>query len=73
MEGLFESERRKQRILIDLDQTTILMQRNASALMDRGRMLDDRAQEAEDLVGSSRRLYWKSVPWYKRWLWCCYS
>lgn len=73
MQALFDAERRKQRILIDLDQTTLIMERNAHTLMQRGHMLDDNEREAQELVDSSRKLYWRSLPWWKRWLLCCYS
>ena len=70
-ECLFEKQRTKQRILIQLDQTKALMNKNAQTLLKRGAHLDDMTRDSIDLVESSRRIYWSSVPWWKRWLFCC--
>lgn len=73
MNDLFEKERTKQRILIKLDETRIIMDASAQRLLERGNILNENVDLSESLVESSRRMYWKSLPWYKRWFYCCFS
>lgn len=73
MKSLFEKERSKQRTLIKLDETRIIMERSAQSLLKRGQDLNKTEEVSVGLVEHSRRLYWASIPWYKRWLYCCFA
>lgn len=70
---VFRVERTKQRTLIKLDETRILMERSAQRLLERGNEINKAQEMSDALVENSRRMYWASVPWYKRCLYCCFQ
>jgi len=72
MDALFNAERSKQKTLIALDETRIIMAKSAHTLLERGAQLSKVEERSAQLAEHSRRVYWASVPWYKRWLYCCF-
>ena len=70
---LFDIERARQRMLISLDETTRIMHNNAAQLLERGNQIEHNESASESLLHSSKRVYWSAMPWYKRWLLCCFS
>lgn len=73
MESLFKKQQSKQRILIKLDQTQSVMDHNMQTLLERGTLLGDLEESSAEIAESSRRLYYGTMPWWKRWFLCCFS
>lgn len=71
--NIFKKQQSKQRILIKLDQTDAVMERNMESLLQRGVLVGDLEESSAEIAESSRRLYYGSMPWWKRWLYCCCS